>query len=241
MPASRLVAIHQPNFFPWLGYFNKIAFADVFVILDNVQSQKTGGTWSNRVKMIVRGKPGWVTMPVDRSYHGVRLIREMTSVPTRWRNDVLRIVESSYASSTHFSEVFPVLSELIRTPTDRVVEYNVAAVLALTERLRFDPKKLVLASSLDVDGTATDRLVSLVKAIDGTVYLAGGGSSGYQDDAAFTAAGLGVVDQGFRHPVYPQGGAAEFVPGLSIIDALMHCGFEDTRALLLESRPPLPP
>jgi WbqC-like protein len=240
MPEPRLVAIHQPNFFPWLGYFNKIALADVFVILDDVQFQKTGGTWSNRVKMMVRGKPDWVTMPVNRSHHGVRLIREMTSVPTRWRNDVLRTVESSYASSAHFFEVFPILSELIRTPADRLVDYNVTAVLALTERLRFDSKKFVLASSLGGYGTATDRLVSLVKAVDGTLYLAGGGSSGYQDDTVFAAAGLGVVEQGFRHPVYAQRGAAEFTPGLSIIDALMHCGFEETRALLLKSRPPLP-
>ncbi len=48
-----IVAIHQPNFFPWLGYFDKIARCDHFVLLDHVQFQKTGGVWSNRVRMMV--------------------------------------------------------------------------------------------------------------------------------------------------------------------------------------------
>ena len=239
MPAPRLVAIHQPNFFPWLGYFNKIAFADVFVVLDDVQFPKTGGTWCNRVKVLVRGKPAWVTMPVDRSHHGVRLIREVTSVPTRWRHDVLSTLENAYARAAHFSEIFPSLSELIQAPMARIAEYNLAAVLALVERLRFDTRKLVLSSTLGASGTATERLAALVKAVDGTAYLAGGGSSGYQDDAVFAAAGIDVVYQSFRHPVYPQTGETVFAPGLSIIDALMNCGSEATRALVLESRPPL--
>jgi hypothetical protein len=131
------------------------------------------------------------------------------------------------------------LSELIQAPTTGIAEYNLVVVLALTDRLRFDTKKLVLSSTLGASGAATERLVSLVKTVGGTAYLAGGGSSGYQNDAALTAAGLDVVYQGFRHPVYPRVGAAAFVPGLSIIDALMNCGVATTRALVLKSRPPL--
>src|ERR1041385_6733376 len=73
LEARKLVAIHQPNFFPWLGYFNKIARADIFIVLDNVQFSKTGGTWSNRVRLLLEGWPMWATLPVERSFHGVRL------------------------------------------------------------------------------------------------------------------------------------------------------------------------
>ena len=68
----KVVAIHQPNFFPWLGYFNKIARADVFILHDNVQFPKTGGTWMNRVRILVNGGPSWLTMPVRRNHHGVQ-------------------------------------------------------------------------------------------------------------------------------------------------------------------------
>jgi hypothetical protein len=84
--------------------------------------------------------------------------------------------------------------------------------------------------------------VNIVKAVDGTVYLSGDGSAGYQDDAALVAAGIDVVYQRFTHPVYPQRLGAEFMPGLSVLDAIFHCGFEGGSKLLeitkvIERRP----
>ena len=68
MRLARVVAIHQPNFFPWLGFFDKIARADVFVLMDNVQFPRTStGTWVNRVKLLVAGRERWATAPVVRS------------------------------------------------------------------------------------------------------------------------------------------------------------------------------
>ena len=87
---ATLVAIHQPNFLPWLGYFDKIARADVFVMLDSVQFAKTGGTWSNRVQMLVGGQATWLTMPIVRSYHGVRTYRQMEiDEEQSWRKKLL--------------------------------------------------------------------------------------------------------------------------------------------------------
>ena len=74
---NRVVAIHQPNFFPWLGYFDKIARSDVFIFLDDVQFPKTGGVWSNRVKILIGGEARWSTAPIDRSFTGTRKICEM--------------------------------------------------------------------------------------------------------------------------------------------------------------------
>ncbi len=64
-----VIAIHQPNFFPWLGYFDKIARCETFILLDHVQIQKTGGTWSNRVKLLWAGKARWGTAPVKHMFH----------------------------------------------------------------------------------------------------------------------------------------------------------------------------
>ena len=85
-----LVAIHQPNFLPWLGYFDKLARADVFVLLDDAQFPKKGGTWVNRARLLVSGRPDWVTVPVDRSYHGTRTIIEMQIDDARpWRRKLI--------------------------------------------------------------------------------------------------------------------------------------------------------
>ncbi len=237
MGGRTVVAIHQPNFFPWLGYFNKIAYADVFVVLDNVQFPKTGGTWSNRVRLMVNSRAAWVTMPVVRAYHGVRLIREMKINGTAWRTTFLRIIRSAYGRASHFETVFPFLMELINNPTDRLAEYNLAAIRALTIALGLDPAKLTVGSTLSAEGRGTELLIAILKAVGGVAYLCGGGAAGYQEDDKFAAAGIELIPQDFRHPVYRQGNMDEFTPGLSIIDALMNCGFDGTRALVLGSQP----
>lgn len=232
-----VVAIHQPNFFPWLGYFNKITHADVFVVLDNVQFPKTGGTWSNRVRLMVNSRAAWVTMPVVRAYHGVRLIREMKINGTAWRATFLCTIRSAYGRASHFETMFPFLAELVNNPTDRLAEYNLAAIRALTIALGLDRAKLTVGSTLGAEGRGTDLLIAIVKAVGGTAYLCGGGAAGYQRDDEFVAAGIELIHQDFRHPVYRQGNTGEFMPGLSIIDALMNCGFDGTRALVLSSQP----
>jgi WbqC-like protein len=233
MAARRIVAIHQPNFFPWLGYFDKMAQANVFVWLDDVQFEKSGsGTWSNRVRVLVGGEPRWITMPVRRDYHGVRLTNEMAiDDRTPWRAKVVKTIDLHYRRASHFDEVFPVVSELVQTPTGRLADYNRTAIAALAQRVGIDPAKCVAASALDVDARGTDRLIALVRRAGGTTYLSGGGAGGYQEDEKFTAAGVELMFQRFEHPVYAQG-TPEFCPGLSIVDALMHCGFEGTAALL---------
>jgi hypothetical protein len=138
--AERLVAIHQPNFFPWLGYFNKIARADTFVILDDVQFPKSGGgTWSNRVRMLVGGSEAWVTMPVDRSYHGVAEVRHVTirnDIP--WRRKLLTTIRSNYGRTPFFERMFSSLSPLVANPTDSLLTYNVDAITHICRELDFD-------------------------------------------------------------------------------------------------------
>ncbi|MBI3741894.1 MAG: WbqC family protein [Chloroflexi bacterium] len=233
MRARKLVAIHQPNFFPWLGYFAKIARADVFIFLDCVQFPKTGGTWTNRVQMIVGGKAAWVSVPVVRIYHGVRRIDEMHfNSATPWREHLLKVLQTNYGRAPFYEKVAPFLTELVNQPTDMIADYNMTIVRALAGKLELDNSKLVASSAIAVCGQATEMLCALVHAVGGTAYLAGGGASDYQEDALFVQNNIELIYQNFQQPVYPQFNTTEFVPGLSIVDALMNCGFQGTRALL---------
>lgn len=235
MTGKKIVAIHQPNFFPWLGYFNKLARADLFLLLDNVQFPKTGGgTWINRVRVLVQGRPAWVTLPVVRSYHGLRLIGEMkidNAAP--WREKLIKTIRMNYARAPFFDEVFPAIAGAIGNPTDSLTDYNLSAIKVLASSLRMDTTKLALSSALKTDGAAsTDLLITLVKAVGGTSYLCGGGAAGYQEDAKFEEAGIELIYQNFEHPIYPQHNSVSFVSGLSVIDPLMNRGFEGTRGLI---------
>jgi len=231
------VAIHQPNFLPWLGFFDKIRRSDVFIVMDNAQFSKTGGTWTNRVQVIVNKEPAWVTVPIVRAYHGFRSIREMRindSPP--WRAKLLRTIEMNYGRAPHFSEVAPVVREIIEHPTSDLAEYNLTAIQTLCGKLQLTTPILV-GSSLATEGRATDLLIAMVTAAEGSAYLAGGGASGYQDDGQFKQAGLELVYQDFQHPHYPQFNTDAFIPGLSIVDALMNCGFDGVRGLLGTTSP----
>lgn len=230
---SRLVAIHQPNFLPWLGYFDKLARADVFVLLDHVQFSKTGGTWSNRVQVLINGQAAWLTMPVVRAYHGVRSYREMAlDDRSPWRAKMLKTIQLNYAAALYFAAIYPVLETILHTPTTSLAEFNEAGIRHLAAGLGLSSARLLRSSELAVQGQATDMLVSLVQAVGGDAYLAGGQAAAYQQDDKFADAGIAVIYQQFQHPVYPQGTRPAFVPGLSIVDALMHCGWEGTAARL---------
>jgi hypothetical protein len=227
-----VVAIHQPNFFPWLGYFDKLARADVFVLLDHVQFQKKGGNWSNRVQLITGGgRPGWVTVPVDRSYHGTRPISEIGIDDARpWQQTLLKTIAANYARAAHFRDTFPLVEELIGRPSRRLAELNETAIRRLAGEIGLPTDHIVRSSSLEPTSSSTELLIELVRAVGGDVYLSGGGAGGYQEPEKFAAAGIELRMQAFEHPVYPQG-KGEFVPGLSVLDALLHLGPEGTRGL----------
>ena len=229
----RICAIHQPNFFPWLGYFDKIRRADVFVILDHVQFQKTGGTWSNRVKVLVSGEPRWITAPVERAHHGIRLINQIRfNESSSWREKLFKTLSANYRKAPFFSEAIELLGPQVCRTESGMASYNIQAVTAIANALGIDTTKLIRSSSLAVVGQGTDLLIAITRAVGGGSYMCGGGAAAYQDDQAFARSGLGPVYQDFSHPVYPQSGSRLFVPGLSVIDALMNCGIRGTRALL---------
>ena len=204
--------------------------------MDNAQFSKTGGTWTNRVQMIVNGEPAWMTVPIDRAYHGVRTVSEMKiGADTVWRTKMLRTIEHSYRRAPHFAELYPRLESWIGNPTSDLAEYNLSAIREICESLGLRTP-IVLGSSLEVDGRATDLLIRMVGAVGGTAYLAGGGAAGYQEDDKFREAGIELIYQEFQHPTYSQLNTTSFQPGQSIVDALMSCGFAGTANLLEGNR-----
>jgi hypothetical protein len=231
---TRVVAVHQPNFLPWLGFFDKLARADVLVLLDDVQFPRTGaGTWLNRVRVLVDGRPAWLTVPVLRAGRGLQSVREVEVDDAQpWRRRVLRTLETSYRRARGFDEVFPLVREIVEHPASRLAELNEHGIVLLADALGLDTSRLAHGSALGVgDARGTDLLIALTRAAGGSTYLSGDGAEGYQEPEKYAAAGLELRFQEFRHPTYPQP-LPEPVHGLSVVDALMSCGVEGTRDLV---------
>jgi hypothetical protein len=231
---KNIVAIHQPNFFPWLGYFEKIARSDFFIFLDNVQFPKTGGSWSNRVKLLISGKPNWVTATVDRNYNGTRNINEMyfQTLNSPWQDKMMKSLENCYKRHPYYHEVISVIEPLVRNKETNVAEYNIHAIVQIAELLKIDLKKIKRSSFIQVQGSSNELLCALTTAVGGRAYMCGGGADGYQDEEIFRARGIKLIYQSFQHPIYSQKDNKDFVPGLSIIDALMNVGPQHVHELL---------
>jgi hypothetical protein len=230
-PHPRVCAIHQPNFFPWLGYFDKIRRADVFVFLDDVAYPKSGsgmGSWTNRVRIAIGGKPAWVRCPLRRE-SGTQPIRAVAIDDGQpWRRKLLRTLELNYGRSPGYAAALDLLQPLIEYPTGTLADFNIHAIHAIAEALGLRCA-LIRQSQLGVDGQATRLLINLTRAAAADTYLCGGGADGYQEDELFAAHGVRLLYQDFKPA--PYGDPERFQPGLSVIDYLMNRDSKDWGAL----------
>ena len=227
-----IVAIHQPNFFPWLGYFNKIAKSEVFVFMDDVQYPMTGkGCWVNRVKMVISGQERWVTCPIKRQ-RSKMLIKDIAmDVGSDWKVKTVRAIEHSYKKAPHFNESWKEIKKMILADECNLSKYNIQTIKLICKLLKITAPRFIIQNGLQTGERSTRLLIEIVKKVKGDTYLCGGGASGYQVDNIF-AGDVKLIYQDFNHPVYEQFNTKEFVKGLSIIDCIFNIGAEQARKIV---------
>ena len=220
------VAIHQPQYLPWLGYFDKLDSADVFIILDTVQFKKH--EWQNRNR--IRTKEGWqwLTVPIiDRFPECIDRVE--INPHSDWQRKHCQALRLHYGKSPHWEPLGPALLALLERPWPRLCELNVVILKVLCDHLGLTTPR-ILASTLIAREEPTDRLIDLCRAVGGTEYLAGQGGSGYMDMGRFVEAGIAVSAQVYRHPEHPQR-YAPFVSHLSVLDLIFNCGPDSLRVI----------
>jgi hypothetical protein len=232
------VAIHQPEHLPWLGFFEKMLRADVFVLLDDVQFSK--GDFQNRNRVKGRGGAQWLTVPVAQKF-GQR-IDEVEPAGDSWREKHWRTLRSCYARAAHFEEFAREFEEFYSRSWSKLSELNVAAIRMLARAFGFE-KELVFSSTLGVEGRKSELVLNICKAVGASHYYSGRAGGAYLDAEAFRRAGVEIVVQRFEHPVYEQLFTKEqgFVPNLSAVDLLFNRGTEGVsliaESLKAEARP----
>ena len=237
-----IVAIHQPHFLPWLGFLQRMAQADVFVLLDHVQFERRN--YQNRTMIRMDGEARWSTVPVIQRSQKERIVEKL--VDNRlggargWGPGHLRTLKHAYRDAPFLGHYAPQLRNVFEAEWERLVDLNQAALDFLREA--FDIRTpLVRSSELDVEGARGELILDICRAVGADTLLAGmGGSRGYLDTGAFARAGVRVEFQQFRHPVYRQCGPQPFLPGLSAVDALFNCGPVSRAMLLGAVTPPQP-
>jgi hypothetical protein len=221
-----IVTIHQPHFLPWLGYLQRMAQADLFVLLDHVQFERAN--YQNRMRIRMPGaapdEARWITVPVvQRSQKETILDKEIDN-SRRWGPAHFATVRQAYREAPWLGHYAAELRAILEHPWRKLVDLNGATLQFLRDA--FDIRTpIVRSSELFVSGAKSELVLSICKAVGATTFLGGlGGSRHYIDAAAFAREGVRVEWQQFKHPVYRQCGGAPFMPGLTSLDMLFNCG-----------------
>ncbi|MBN1882214.1 MAG: WbqC family protein [Deltaproteobacteria bacterium] len=217
-----IVAIHQPQYLPWLGYFHKMHQADAFVFLDTVQFKKN--EYQNRNRIKGPQGPQWLTVPVlQRLGQDIRDVRINTTV--NWQKKHIAALGSCYGRAPHYGAYRDALQDLLDRPWELLSPLNIEVTKLIASSLGIDTQ-LYLAS--EMDGVSDDRdrrLIEITQRLGGDMYLAGVGGRDYMNLATWEKAGIDVLFQQFEHPVYPQIFDG-FTSHLSAVDLLFNTGGE---------------
>jgi hypothetical protein len=230
-----IVAIHQPTYLPWLGLFHKLHLSDVFIVLDDVQLPKKAGSWVNRTNLLDGGESRWLTIPIIRP-SGLQIIRDVVQVDDAWKKQHRDCIHQWYRGSPHYAALSDDLDELYDSPAKNICEINLRAIKLILGLIGSgDYNKIVLASSLSITSSSTQRLVDLVHKVNGTKYLCGSGSDGYLEPAVFKEAEIDLKYQMFIEHERPQLRTNVFTRGMSIIDSILMLGPQETYKLLINA------
>ncbi|MBI5788270.1 MAG: WbqC family protein [Candidatus Schekmanbacteria bacterium] len=215
-----IIAVHQPQYLPWLGYFDKMDLADAFVLLDNVQYKKN--EWQNRNRIKTATGWQWLTVPVCYNFpEAVGQVKINCRV--NWQHKQRQAIISNYRQAEFFEYGANFLSDLFDRTWSNLAQVNIFTVKKLARLLNIDTP-IWIASELGVFSDDPDeRLIQVVQQLGGDSYLAGAGGHNYMDLSKYERSGIEIIFQQFNHPQYSQLFNG-FEPCLSILDLILNHG-----------------
>ena len=237
---SLQVAICQPHYIPWIGYFEMIDRVDEFIFLDDVDVIQRDWKTRNRIrKERESNETKWLSVPI------VHECRRQTPISKAriggdgtWQQRHLDAFSMVYAQTPHYDEAKTLFGECLEQPATTIGDLNVEMVQRTCAYLGIETP-MRRASETPTDGCKTEKLATLCEFAKATAYLANNGSAGYLEPERFAASGLTLAFQDYEHPTYEQLNGKEALPflsHLSILDLIANHG-PASLAILRQGRP----
>jgi hypothetical protein len=222
MWCSLIVAGHQPNYLPWLGFFDKMRASDLFIIEDSVRLETEGFTNRNKIKS--SQGPLWLTVPISHLGQQIPIKDAEIANKTKpkWLKQHFLSTKYSYCKAPYWPDYQDFFEQSYDLEWNKLSDLSLHFILRIKEYLKIKTP-LVMASNLKASGTKSDLILAQCKEVGATTYLSGIGAKDYLEVEKFERQGINVVFQDFRHPVYKQL-YGEFIPCLSAVDYLFNTG-----------------
>lgn len=227
----RKCAIHQPHYFPWLGYLNKMMSVDTFILLDEVQIEKGSNMYRNKLSTL-DGKEKYITLPYEKKGSLNKKFKDIKLDNTiLWQERQYNFIENNYKKTPYFKEIMPYIEKIFYKKYERLCEVIIESILIEKEIFNIDTKIICQSElSYDQNNKKNELLIDLCKAAKVDEYLSGNGAKKYMNEEVFLENGIGVKYQSFNYPKYKQ--QHEFVPNLSGLDILFNLGIDESRKVL---------
>lgn len=220
------VVIHQPEYLPWIGFWNRLSKADLFVVLDTATHQKHGFIKRNKIK--TQKGAEWIGVPLLHESSFVQIKDLMIDNSKPWREKQLGTIRQSYGTAPYFGTYFPWFEKVLSEEWKNIRDLDMRFVQEVSAFLDITPK-IIFASGLKAQGRGTDLLVAICKELRADVYLSGPGKregkEGYMEPEKFREADIQCKVHEFKHPEYSQQFMEQgFISYLSILDLLFNKG-----------------
>ena len=220
----------QPYFFPYIGYFQLIHSADLFIVYDQIKYTKKG--WINRNRMLQNGKGVLFSLPLKDASDSLDVCDRLLATDFD-RDRFLRQIRGAYRNATFFSETFPLVEQIMRYNERNLFSFLHHAIAKICQHLEISTEIRVSSDIAVEEGLKNhQKVIALCKAVGADTYVnAIGGMELYTRDK-FRSCGLGLNFIKSNFYAYRQLGDA-FVPGLSIIDVMMFNSLETIKSQAL--------
>lgn len=219
---NRVVTIHQVNYLPWLGFFNKIKNSDAFVMFDTADYEKNGVQNRNKI----RTAEGWcyLTIPVNKIYYRKPLYTVKMPEDNRWMKKHWTALELNYKKANYFESYSNFFRKLYSQSYETLMGFNSKIILYLLKEFRINVE-VVKTTDMNINRELkrTDLLINILQAAKANTYLSGQSGKTYLEEGKFKTAGIKLAYHEFKHPIYKQRYAG-FEPNMAAIDLLFNIG-----------------
>ncbi|MBI4384061.1 MAG: WbqC family protein [Nitrospinae bacterium] len=224
------IAILQPSYLPWLGFFDQMAKVDTFVLLDDIQY--TRRDWRNRNRIRIKDGWAWITVPViQKDRFEQSLLETEIDNSVNWRAKHLRAIQHGYSRAPYFKEYFPYFESLYCREWDLLVDLCCETIRYLKEALKIKTP-ILRSSELGAGGTKGGRILAICQKLEAGHYLTGDKARDYLSEEEFLSRKTILEYHNYVHPEYRQSFPG-FVPYLSVVDLLFNHG-EDSLGILMK-------
>jgi len=226
-----IVAIHQPEYLPWLGFFKKMMNVELFVFLDDVQFRKKG--WQNRNRIRINDGTALLSIPVHT--HSYPKINEVTiDNEKNWSIRHKKSILYNYARAPYFDEIKDFIESIFEKKFQYLLDLNTEIIKFIMNELEIK-SKIVFSSELEISKKGSDRVIDICKAVGADHYITGTfwAESNLRVEE-FKKSNIDIEFQKFQHPIYKQI-HGEFIPEMSIIDLLFNEGRKEAKKILQNS------